>query len=53
MLYRNGKKAGYSQIYDDPDSLIDAASHGKIKMAIAAARSFNKTQHFAMLLKWV
>lgn len=29
MLFKNGKKASYSQIYDDPDALIDAASNGK------------------------
>lgn len=29
MLLNNGKKAGYSQVYDDPDSLIDAVSNGK------------------------
>lgn len=28
MLFKNGKKAGYNQVYDDPDALIDAASNG-------------------------
>lgn len=30
MLLNNGKKAGYSQVYDDPEALIDAASNGKL-----------------------
>lgn len=34
MLYKNGKKAGYSQVYDDPDALIDAASTGKLLLAV-------------------
>lgn len=29
MLSQNGKKAGYSQVYDDPEVLIDAASNGE------------------------
>lgn len=29
MLLENGKKAGYSQVYDDLDALIDAASNSK------------------------
>lgn len=29
MLFKNGKKAGYNQVYDNPDALIDAASDGK------------------------
>lgn len=29
MLSKNGKKAGYSQVYDDPEVLIDAASNGQ------------------------
>lgn len=28
MLAQNGKKAGYSQVYDDPEVFIDAASNG-------------------------
>lgn len=28
MLSKNGKKAGYSQVYDDPEVFIDAASNG-------------------------
>lgn len=30
MLFKNGKKAGYAQVYDDPEALIDAASKGKL-----------------------
>lgn len=34
MLFKNGKKAGLSEVYDDPDALIDAASNGKFSFRI-------------------
>lgn len=34
MLLENGKKAGYSQVYDDLDALIDAASNSKFYLDV-------------------
>lgn len=42
MLAQNGKKAGYSQVYDDPEVLIDAASNGKILMSRMCALPYKR-----------
>lgn len=33
MLFKNGKKASYSEVYDDPDALIDAVSKSKLSLS--------------------